>query len=50
MLGGSRRAALKLHDRADELLREIAAPSAPVADAIVELIDAMGDFDEDAGE
>ena len=50
MLGGSRRAALKLHDRADELLREIAAPSAPVTDAIMELIDAMGDYDEDAGE
>lgn len=50
MLGGSRRAALKLQDRADELLREIAAPSAPVTEASVELIDAMGDFDEDAGE
>jgi hypothetical protein len=50
MLGGSRRTALKLHDRADELLRHIAAPSAPVSDAVTELIDSMGDYDEDAGE
>ena len=47
MLGGSRRAELKLHDRADQLLRELAAPSAPVSEAIEELIDAMGDYDED---
>lgn len=50
MLGGSRRTALKLHERADELLRELGASSAPVTDSIMGLLDAMGDYDEDAGE
>jgi hypothetical protein len=50
MLGSTRRTALKLHDRADQLLHELSAPSAPVTEAIIDLLDAVGDYDQDAGE
>jgi hypothetical protein len=50
MLGATRREALKLHDRAEEVLRELAAPSAPTTNALMEVLDAIGDYDEDAGE
>jgi hypothetical protein len=48
MLGRTNRVALKLHERADEHLHEVGAPSTPVADKVVEFLDAMGDYDEDA--
>lgn len=49
MLWQSSRVALKLHDRADVFLRDVVAPSAPVAEAVMEFFDALGDYDEDAG-
>ena len=50
MAGSSRRRALKLHDRAEELLSEIGAPSAPLTDAVMEFMAAVGDYDEGADE
>jgi hypothetical protein len=50
MRGGSRKRALKLHDRSEELLRDISGPSAPIAEVVASLMQELGDYDEDAGE
>jgi hypothetical protein len=48
--GSSGRKALRFHEKSDELLAQMSAPSPALSAAVMDFMEEMGDYDGDAGE